>query len=70
MSASYWNLFDSADTEIFRGCGLLSRLVTYYPQYLIATVFISVGYIEPGSGHDISTYTCYPGARIKFTHVF
>ncbi|KAI1323181.1 putative epoxide hydrolase [Xylariaceae sp. FL0255] len=35
------------------GSGLLSRLVTWIPQRLLGTVFVSVGYIEPGAPWDI-----------------
>ena len=32
---------------LFRGSGLLSRFHTWHSQFLVATVFIAVGYIEP-----------------------
>ncbi|KAI0465542.1 Alpha/Beta hydrolase protein [Xylaria cf. heliscus] len=35
------------------GCGLLSRLVTWIPGRLLGAVFVSVGYIAPGTVWDI-----------------
>ena len=45
------------DTNVSRGCGLLARLATYHSDCFLASIFISVGYIEPGVVHDIGTYT-------------
>lgn len=43
------------------GSGLLARVTTYHPECFLGTVFVSVGYIEPGLVHDIGIYTSlYP----------
>jgi hypothetical protein len=34
-------------TALSRGSGLLSCFYTWHSQFLVATVFIAVGYIEP-----------------------
>ncbi|KAK0512524.1 hypothetical protein JMJ35_004541 [Cladonia borealis] len=38
------------------GSGLLARITTYYPECFLGTVFVSVGYIEPGLVLDIDAF--------------